>query len=88
MTNAEIERRITEYPSRKARFQGAYEEGATRTNARTRGDKCATCRREEHGGSLFTYRLRDGSTLEVGGRCADYLDYLNANPGRARAIFR
>jgi hypothetical protein len=89
MTDNETERRILAYKPRRARISAVYFDGPRRTGSRqTRGERCAICNRKEHGGGLAVFRLRDGNQVLVGGRCADFLDYLIAHPTRARAMLR
>lgn len=81
MTALEIERNLRKnYRSRNRRLLVAMQDGASCTNQiRISGEKCSICNRSEHGGGLFTYRMRDGSGLLVGHRCAEYLDHLGAS---------
>lgn len=88
MTDSEIERRVTAYKIRKARFAKAIDDGAIRGSRphRAHGERCAMCNREEHVGGLCSFQLRDGNEMVVGGRCAEFLDYLIAHPTTARTL--
>jgi hypothetical protein len=85
MTNNEMERRITAYRPRKAMFAKAFLDGATllESNPGVHGGRCEFCSRKEDGGGLLTYRLRCGDLIFAGGRCAQFMDYLNSHPPRA-----
>jgi hypothetical protein len=84
----ELERRLSRYRSRRQRLSHAIHNEPVRTNELRSGGICAICTRDERTGGLIVYRLRGGSELLVGHRCAEYLDYLLAHPGKADDLLR
>jgi len=86
MENTEKERRISRYKSRKRRLSYGLENQAVRTEETRNGGVCDICVRQERSGGLIVFRLRDGSELLAGHRCAEYLDHLSSLP-RVRADY-
>jgi hypothetical protein len=89
MTSAEMEHLIGKQPkARRDRLKDALLDGVARSsNPAQFGESCAICTRKEHGGGLAVFRRRDGSTILVGERCAQMLDYLIAHR-RAHSLLR
>jgi hypothetical protein len=90
VNHSEIERRIRHYGVRKGRLLHAIQDGAVRVEGRhpSAREQCGICTRRENGGGLVRYLLRDGQELITGDRCAEYLDYLLADPRHAREVLK
>jgi hypothetical protein len=91
MNSSEIESRLRRnFKRRNLRLLNAVQNDARRASetARRYGERCGICARAERGGGLSVFRMRDGSELLAGGRCAEYLDELVGRSQDAPRLLR